>query len=74
LEDGGTLTSVFVPWNTCGVFIASTLSVSVSQYAPFAILNFVVPIISLIYGYTGFKVIKLSQSEKQYFKQQEALD
>jgi NhaC family Na+:H+ antiporter len=26
LEDGGTLSSVFVPWNTCGVFIASTPS------------------------------------------------
>ncbi|MCU5745367.1 Na+/H+ antiporter NhaC [Staphylococcus sp. SQ8-PEA] len=58
LEDGGTLTSVFVPWNTCGVFIATTLGASVGQYAPFAILNFICPIISIIYGYTGFKIIK----------------
>lgn len=61
LEDGGTLTSVFVPWNTCGVFIASTLGVSVIEYAPFAILNYTVPIISIIFGYIGFKIIKLSE-------------
>lgn len=59
LEDGGTLTSVFAPWNTCGVFIASTLGVSVMEYAPYAILNYTVPIISIIFGYIGFKIIKL---------------
>ena len=54
LEDGGTLTSVFVPWNTCGVFILATLGVGAFEYAPYAILNFIVPIISIIYGITGF--------------------
>ena len=51
--------SVFAPWNTCGVFIASTLGVSVMEYAPYAILNYTVPIISIIFGYIGFKIIKL---------------
>lgn len=64
LEDGGTLTSVFAPWNTCGVFIFTTLGVSVSEYAPYAILNYSVPIISIIYGFIGFKIIKLTESEK----------
>nr|WP_308445707.1 Na+/H+ antiporter NhaC [Staphylococcus americanisciuri] len=73
LEDGGTLTSVFVPWNTCGVFILTTLNVHVSEYAPFAILNYIVPIISIIYGFTGFKIIKLTQEEKVYFKEQNAM-
>lgn len=63
LEDGGTLTSVFVPWNTCGVFIASTLGVSVMEYAPFAIVNYTVPIISVIFGFIGFKIIKLKDSD-----------
>ncbi|MDK7753501.1 Na+/H+ antiporter NhaC [Staphylococcus ureilyticus] len=66
LEDGGTLTSVFVPWNTCGVFIASTLGVSVMEYAPFAIVNYTVPIISVIFGYIGFKIIKLKDSDKAH--------
>ncbi|KIX89841.1 sodium:proton antiporter [Staphylococcus microti] len=73
LEDGGTLTSVFVPWNTCGVFILTTLNVHVIEYAPFAILNYIVPIISIIYGFIGFKIIKLTQEEKVYFEQQNAM-
>lgn len=63
LEDGGTLTSVFVPWNTCGVFIFGVLGVSAFEYAPYAILNFVVPIISIIFAYTGFTIAKLSKEE-----------
>ncbi|GEK32882.1 Na+/H+ antiporter NhaC [Kurthia sibirica] len=63
LEDGGTLTSVFFPWNTCGVFIFATLGVSAFEYAPYAILNFIVPIISIIYAYIGFAIVKLSPEE-----------
>jgi Na+:H+ antiporter, NhaC family len=65
LEDGGTLTSPFVPWNTCGVFIASTLLVSHVEYAPYAILNFAVPIISILFAITGFKIIYMKESESQ---------
>lgn len=74
LEDGGTLTSVFVPWNTCGVFIASTLGVSVVEYAPFAILNYTVPIISIIFGYIGFKIIGLDESESEQADQSQKND
>lgn len=74
LEDGGTLTSVFVPWNTCGVFIASTLGVSVVEYAPFAILNYTVPIISIIFGYIGFKIIGLDESESEQADQSQKID
>ncbi|MDT3925403.1 Na+/H+ antiporter NhaC [Staphylococcus saprophyticus] len=69
LEDGGTLSSVFVPWNTCGVFIASTLGVSVIEYAPYAILNYTVPIISIIFGYIGFKIVKLSNQDNEITNQ-----
>lgn len=71
LEDGGTLTSVFVPWNTCGVFIASTLGVSVIEYAPYAILNYTVPVISIIFGYIGFKIIGLSKEEIEQNRKEE---
>ncbi|MBM7600131.1 NhaC family Na+:H+ antiporter [Virgibacillus halotolerans] len=64
LEDGGTLTSVFVPWNTCGVFILATLGVNAFAYAPYAILNFIVPIISIIYAFTGFSIVKLTKTEQ----------
>ena len=72
LEDGGTLTSVFVPWNTCGVFILGTLGVHTFQYAPYAVLNLVVPIISIIFAMTGFSIVKLTEAEKQAIEQQEA--
>lgn len=71
LEDGGTLTSVFVPWNTCGVFIFATLGVHAFDYAPYAVLNFVVPIISIIYGMTGFTITKLSETEMMELKKEQ---
>lgn len=50
LEDAGTLTSVLVPWNLCGVFFAGTLGVSTFSYLPFACLNWIVPMIAILYG------------------------
>ncbi|WP_412177822.1 Na+/H+ antiporter NhaC [Sporosarcina sp. YIM B06819] len=72
LEDGGTLTSVFIPWNTCGVFILGTLGVSVVEYGPYAILNLAVPIISILYAITGFSIVKLSEQEKMELAKEES--
>ncbi len=59
LEDAGTLTSPLVPWNTCGAFMATTLGVATFAYAPFAFFNLINPVISGIYGFTGFTIEKL---------------
>lgn len=72
LEDGGTVTSVFFLWNTCGVFIAQTLNVNVLDYGIYAIFNYTVPIISVIFGYVGFKIIKINEEENKEFKKQAA--
>jgi Na+:H+ antiporter, NhaC family len=56
VEDGGTVTSPLVPWNTCAVFIISALSVHPFEYAPYAVLNFTVPILSIIFALFGFKL------------------
>ncbi len=61
LEDGGTLTSVLVPWNTCGAFMAQTLGVSTFVYAPFAFFNLINPVVSAIYGYTGFTIERIPE-------------
>ncbi|NYF25407.1 Na+/H+ antiporter NhaC [Sporosarcina sp. JAI121] len=71
LEDGGTLTSVFIPWNTCGVFILGTLGVSVVQYGPYAILNLAVPLISMLYAITGFSIVKLTELEIEKLEEEE---
>ncbi len=67
LEDGGTLTSVFVPWNTCGVFIYGTLGVVAWEYAPFAILNFTVPVIAIILAATGFGITSITSEERDAY-------
>lgn len=59
LEDGGTLTSPLVPWNTCGAYMWATLGVFPFAYLPFAFLNLINPVLSIIYGYTGFTMTKL---------------
>lgn len=71
LEDGGTLTSPLVPWNTCGVFILGTLAVHPFDYIPYAVLNYVVPIISIIYGLTGITIQPLTDEEAAKFKEME---
>lgn len=58
LEDAGTMTSALVPWNTCGAFMAQTLGVATIAYAPYAFLNLLNPVISAIYGFTGFSITK----------------
>lgn len=61
IEDAGTLTSVLVPWNTCGLFMAGTLGVLTWDYAPWAILCWLSPLISLLFGYLSFKVLPLEE-------------
>ena len=56
LEDAGTLTSPLFPWNTCGAFIGSALGVSPFAYLPYAILNWLNPIIAIIYGYANLNI------------------
>jgi len=65
LEDGGTMTSSLVPWNTCGAFMAQTLGVATFAYAPFAFFNLINPIVSAIYGMTGFTIEKLEPVEAE---------
>jgi NhaC family Na+:H+ antiporter len=63
LEDAGTLTSPLVPWNTCGAFMATTLGVATYLYLPFAFLNIITPLVSLVYAYTGFTIEYVNKTE-----------
>ena len=60
LEDYGTVTSALIPWNTCGAFMAATLSVATSDYLLFCFFNIASPIISYIYALIEFKVEPLA--------------
>ncbi len=59
LEDAGTLTSPLVPWNTCGATMTTYLGVPTLEYLPYAFLNLVNPVVSIIYGFTGITMMKL---------------
>lgn len=59
LEDSGTVTSVLVPWNTCGAYQAGVLGVSVAEYFVFAIFNWLSPFTTLLYAAIGFKIKQL---------------
>jgi len=53
LEDSGTLTSVLIPWNTCGAYHTSALGVPTVQYLPYAFLNWINPIVAIVMTYMG---------------------
>jgi NhaC family Na+:H+ antiporter len=56
VEDSGTVTSVLVPWNTCGAYISGVLGVSTASYLPYCYFNLLSPVLDVIYGFLGFKV------------------
>lgn len=59
LEDSATLTSALIPWNTCGAFMMATLGVSPFIYLPFAIFNWLTPLVAMFYAYTGIRILRL---------------
>jgi len=61
LEDSGTVTSVLIPWNTCGAYQSGVLGVGVAEYFVYAIFNWLSPIMTLIFA--AFKIkIKMIRS------------
>ena len=54
IEDAGTVTSVLIPWNTCGAFQSKTLGVDVGDYFIYAIFNYLSPLMTLIFA--AFKI------------------
>ena len=69
LESAGTVTSALIPWNTCGVFILGTLNIGVAQYAPYAVFNWLMPLMTIAMAYLGWTVanadgVRLSKAKK----------
>ena len=55
-EDGATVTSVLVPWNTCGLTQSTVLGVATLTYLPFCFFNYLSPLTSIIVAATGWKI------------------
>ena len=65
LEDSGTVTSVLVPWNTCGAYQSKVLGVSVFDYFIYAIFNWMSPFMTLLFAAFRIKIRQLNGAEKQ---------
>jgi NhaC family Na+:H+ antiporter len=63
LEDSGTVTSVLVPWNTCGATQASILGVSTFVYAPYCFFNIISPFMTMLFGYLNIKIRRYRPEE-----------
>lgn len=57
-EDAVTVTSVLIPWNTCGLTQATILSVPTLTYLPFCFFNYISPLMSILVAATGYKIVK----------------
>ena len=64
LEDSATVTSVLVPWNTCGATQASVLGVATLVYAPYCFFNIISPIMTILYGYLNIGINYYEKDEE----------
>ena len=65
LESAGTVTSCLIPWNTCGVYIATTLGISASTWIPWAVFNYTMPIVTLLLAFVGITATKMTPEEQK---------
>lgn len=65
LEDSGTVTSVLVPWNTCGAYQSGVLGVPTLSYLPYAFFNILSPIMTLVFAAFRIKIRKLITPENK---------
>ena len=56
LEDSVSVTSVLIPWNSCGVTQSTVLGVATLAYLPFCFFNILSPVMTLVMAFTGFKI------------------
>ena len=63
LEDSGTVTSVLVPWNTCGMTQATVLGVATLTYLPYAFFNIISPFMTMLFAYANIKIARIPKSE-----------
>ena len=57
-EDSATVTSVLIPWNSCGITQATMLNVATLSYLPYCFFNILSPIMSIVVAILGYKIAK----------------
>ena len=64
-EDSVTVTSVLVPWNTCGMTQSTVLGVPTLTYLPYCIFNLVSPLVSICVAALGYKIFRVGEKNEQ---------
>ncbi len=64
LEDSGTVTSVLIPWNTCGAYQSGVLGVATLSYLPYCFFNIISPFMTILFAYLNIKIRKLDKKEQ----------
>jgi NhaC family Na+:H+ antiporter len=62
-EDAATVTSVLVPWNTCGMTQATVLGVPTLTYLPYCFFNLLSPVMSVVVAALGWKIKKVNHDD-----------
>lgn len=65
VEDSATVTSVLIPWNSCGMTQSTVLGVATLTYLPYCVFNYISPLMSIFMAAIGYKIFKRSNNEKQ---------
>jgi NhaC family Na+:H+ antiporter len=63
LEDSGTVTSVLIPWNTCGATQSAVLGVPTLTYLPYAFFNIISPFMSIFMAAFNIKIRRFKEGE-----------
>jgi len=61
LEEGGTLMTALIPWTTTGAFYTATLGVATLDYAPWALLNWINPLLGIAFAWFGLAVLRAAK-------------
>ena len=65
LEDSGTVTSVLIPWNTCGAYHSGVLGVATGAYLPYAFFNLISPLMTVAFAYLNIKIKRITPSNDE---------
>ena len=59
VEDSATVTSVLIPWNSCGMTQATVLKVPTLEYLPYTFFNIISPLMSVLVAAVGYKIFRI---------------
>ncbi|MBQ1957274.1 MAG: sodium:proton antiporter, partial [Alistipes sp.] len=62
IEDSATITSVLIPWNSCGMTQSTVLGVATLTYMPYCVFNIISPLMSIFMATIGYKIYKRSDN------------